>query len=446
MMDAFTKKKSDSLVAVSHPGTWGPFEDLMLQGRIIAFISFREYMTHRIFHHEVKDGTLNTLHVHNFKRTVMECKQVNFFDPSVRWSRMAKELKLSPTHEKKNSDQRLSFKLDNMLIVKQLFSFGLWTVPSGEGDVFQTSDAPMLIYHLPSKSLQCQPKLRTMRRRFVEQDQYLFDRYVMHLNSIYVVPPETRYLILTVQKTLFAVDEMAWEDVRGLQDFRTHRQYTLPAYNLPPPTPKHEMQVPDIIRPEERRSRKRMRRNSPEPVFIRPRKIVHVLRDPESETVVQIQPVTFVLDPTHDPEPEPTQVQMDPDPEPEPTQASQEDVLIFQDDWMNIKQQDVCQETINDFLANLERELCSTGPAHQIHVERPPAVHQPPNVSVVLPPPPDNYWGSNETLPTMSFRDTSANLFDESPPMDLTLEARVALPRQTQVFKPGPLDLSCKLI
>ncbi|KAF8789383.1 hypothetical protein HNY73_007323 [Argiope bruennichi] len=261
----------------------------------------------------------------------MECKRVNFFDPSVRWSRVAKKIKLSPTHEKKNSDQRLSFKLDNMLIVKQLFSFGLWTVPREEGHVFQTSDATMLICHLPAKSLQCHPKPSTVRRSFVEQDQYLYDRYVMHPNSIYVVPPETRYLILTVQKTLFAVDVMAWEDVRGLQDFRTHRQYTLPAYNLPPPTPKHEMLVPDMIRPEERRSRKRMRRNSPEPEFIRP-------RDPEPVTVVQ-EPtqVTFVQEPV--PETEPTQ---DPQPESEPAQASQEDVLIFEEDFMNIMQQDVC--------------------------------------------------------------------------------------------------------
>ncbi|KAF8789574.1 hypothetical protein HNY73_007504 [Argiope bruennichi] len=130
---------------------------------------------------------------------------------------------------------------------------------------------------------------------------------------------------------------------------------------------------------------------------------------------------------------------------PSPHKHRQEDVLIFEEDFMNIMQQDVCQETINDFLVNFERELCSMGSAHQINVERTPDLHQPPNVSVVLPPLPDNYWGSNESLPSMSFRD---NLFDESPPMDLKLEARVALPRQTHVFKPekGPLDLSCKLI
>ncbi|KAF8773364.1 hypothetical protein HNY73_016034 [Argiope bruennichi] len=172
----------------------------------LSFISFMEYTTRRIFHHEVRDWTMNTLHVDNFKRMVMECKRVNFFDTSVRWSRVAKKLKLNPTHEKKNSDQRLSFKLDNMLIVKQLFSFGLWTVPRGEGHVFQTSDSTMLIFHLPSKCLQCHPKPSTVRKSFVEQDQFLYDRYVMHPNSIYVVPPQTRYLILTVQKTLFAVD------------------------------------------------------------------------------------------------------------------------------------------------------------------------------------------------------------------------------------------------
>ncbi|KAF8789575.1 hypothetical protein HNY73_007505 [Argiope bruennichi] len=273
------------------------------KGRIIAFISFMEYTTHRIFHHEVKDWTLNGLHVDNFKRTVMECKRMNFFDPSIRWSRVAKKLKLSPIDEKKNSDQRLSFKLDNMLIVKQLFSFGLWTVSRGEGHVSQTSDAPMLIFHLKAISLQCHPKPSTVRRSFVEQDQYLYDRYVMHPNSIYVMPPETRYLILTVQKTLFAVDVMAWEDVRRLQDFCTHRQYTLPAYNLPPPMPKQQMQVPDMVRPEERRTRKRMRRNSPERAFIRP-------RDPEPVTFVQ-EPtlMSFVQEPTQDlvHEPESTQ-------------------------------------------------------------------------------------------------------------------------------------------
>ncbi|KAF8789572.1 hypothetical protein HNY73_007502 [Argiope bruennichi] len=338
-MDAFPKKRSESLVAVSHPGTWGPFEALMLQGRIIAFISYMEYTTTRIFHHEVKDWTLNGLHVDNFKRTVMECKRMNFFDPSVRWSRVAKKLKLIPPQEKKNPNQRLSFKLANMLIVKQLFSI------------------------VQSKTQHDAKEFRGTRSILVRQ---------VCNASKFNICRATRDQIsdFDCTKNFIAVDVMAWEDVRGLQDFRTHRQYTLPAYNLPPPTPKHEMKVPDMVRPEERRTRKRLRKNSPERPFIRPR---------------DLEPGTFVQEPTQDPVPEPETTQ-DLVPQPESTQASQEDVLIFED-FMNIMQQDVWQETINDFLANFEREFCSMGSAHQINVETTPDLHQPPNVSVVLPPP-----------------------------------------------------------
>ncbi|GBM56218.1 hypothetical protein AVEN_154078-1 [Araneus ventricosus] len=77
------------------------------------------------------------------------------------------------------------------------------------------------------------PKPRKMRRSLVERDEYLYDRYVLRPRSTYVVAPGINYLILTVQKTLFAVDLMNFESVREFTDFRTHSSFKLDEYDLP---------------------------------------------------------------------------------------------------------------------------------------------------------------------------------------------------------------------
>ncbi|GBO23057.1 hypothetical protein AVEN_99631-1 [Araneus ventricosus] len=92
------------------------------------------------------------------------------------------------------------------------------------------------------------PKPSKMHRSLVERDEYLYDRYALRPRSTYVVPPGINYLILTVQKTLFAVDVMNFESVREFTDFRTQSSFKLDEYDLSPPSPKgHKM-----IRPEDR--------------------------------------------------------------------------------------------------------------------------------------------------------------------------------------------------
>ncbi|GBN96655.1 hypothetical protein AVEN_237183-1 [Araneus ventricosus] len=73
----------------------------------------------------------------------------------------------------------MNFMMDNILLVKQYFSFGFWTVPANEGHVFQTSDTPMLIYQLQKSSMECKPRPSTVRLSLVEQDhcQYFAVRF-----------------------------------------------------------------------------------------------------------------------------------------------------------------------------------------------------------------------------------------------------------------------------
>ncbi|GBN13166.1 hypothetical protein AVEN_257733-1 [Araneus ventricosus] len=144
--------------------------------------------------------------------------------------------------------------MDNLFVVKQYFTFGFWTVPPGVGHVFQTSAALMLVFHFNEQRAHVAvkdiytPKPSKMRRRLVERDEYFYDRYVLRPRSTYVVSPGINYLILTVQKTLFAVNVMDFETVREFTDFRTHSSYKFDEYDLPPPSPKG----PKMIRPEDR--------------------------------------------------------------------------------------------------------------------------------------------------------------------------------------------------
>ncbi|KAF8793586.1 hypothetical protein HNY73_001644 [Argiope bruennichi] len=196
-MDVFSATKSSALVSVAHPGKWEPFESLMVQDRVEAFISYMDLSTLRIFQHPIPDWTKKGPYVDNFKRAVLESKKVHFFERR-----------------------------------------------KVEGHVYQTSDAPIMIYHLPAKSLRCKAKPCITRRSFCEIDQFLYDRYVLKPNSTYVVPPGTMYHLTNGTKTLFAVDIMEWDLVKHYQNFKTHKEFTLQVYNLPAPTPAHECEPP----------------------------------------------------------------------------------------------------------------------------------------------------------------------------------------------------------
>lgn len=385
-MDVFPTTKTEALAAIQHPGKWDPFESLMQQGRVQAFISYMDLSTQRIFHHLVEDWTANKLYVDNFRRSVKESKQVGFFEPDrVSFGKVCKKLKANPTSEKKTSNQRMNFKLDNVLLVKQYFSFGFWTVAASEGHVFQTTDAPMLVYQFDEGTLKCKPRPSTVRRSFVEQDQCHYKRFVLRPDSVYVVPPGVSYLVLTVQKTLFSVDVMAWEDVRELQDFRNHKTYNLAVYNLPPPTPAREFQEgPKMVRPKDRLEKKQK------------------LQQPE-----------IVLDPT--------------------------DTIIFYDnepmmDWEEIMHKEVPSEDLKKFLEEFDAGMTPTvmpssslPPPPDNYFGESEGLSVPPS----LPAPPDNGVVTMESeLPV-----------PEDLPLDYSMNGTVG-PRKTHVFRSiYPLDL-----
>ncbi|GBL68318.1 hypothetical protein AVEN_91090-1 [Araneus ventricosus] len=401
-MDVFPTLKSECLMAIAHPGKWDPFESLMQQGRVQAFISYMDLPTMRIFHHHIQDWTTHPLYVDNFKRSISGSKKVKFFDPrQVKWARVCKKLKSNPVSTKKTSDQRMNFKMDNILLVKQYFSFGFWTVPANEGHVFQTSDAPMLIYELQENSMACKPS-----GSLVEQDQCYYKRYVLRPNSVYVVPPLTNYLFLTVQKTLFAIDIMAWEDVQGLQDFRSHNDYTLDVYNLPPPTPSHQFEEgPKMVTPQDRLARKNKNGTVPQ-------------QQEEQHTFVAPDQIFFFE---------------------EPMDSSTQN-------WTEILENDVPQEAIDRLFQDFELNYCGSpvGPAHQIQMDR-PSPHQPPRVlSILPPPPPDNYWTPADPEPPVI---TSFPMDVQEAPLDLTTNCSVVGPRKQHVFSVKlPLDLRVQKI
>ncbi|GFX65828.1 hypothetical protein TNCV_2043611 [Trichonephila clavipes] len=61
----------------------------------------------------------------------------------------------------------------------------------------------MLIYEFPSSSLRCRANPNLFRRSFEPFDQMLYHRIVLEPHTVYLSPTGTRYILLTVEKTVF---------------------------------------------------------------------------------------------------------------------------------------------------------------------------------------------------------------------------------------------------
>ncbi|GFY04957.1 uncharacterized protein TNCV_2176131 [Trichonephila clavipes] len=108
------------------------------------------------------------------------------------------------------------------------------------------TNVPMLIYEFPSSSLRCRANPNLFRRSFEPFEQMLYHRMMLEHQKAYPVPAGTRYILLTVQKTVFGLDifiEMILlqllENGFNLGDFRKMNRFDEKAYKLPPPTPAH---------------------------------------------------------------------------------------------------------------------------------------------------------------------------------------------------------------
>ncbi|GFS93426.1 uncharacterized protein TNCV_2628101 [Trichonephila clavipes] len=142
----------------------------------------------------------------------------------------------------------------------------------------------MLIYEFPSSSLRCRANPNLFRRSFEPYDQMLYHRMVLEPHTAYPIPAGTRYILLTVQKTVFGLDiipetilPQLMENGFNLRDFRKMKRYDQKVYKLPPPTPAH---VPSETnkRPLEEQPGPSSKRNR---VFITP-----VIRPPEAPVLI----------------------------------------------------------------------------------------------------------------------------------------------------------------
>ncbi|GFW89586.1 uncharacterized protein TNCV_1024701 [Trichonephila clavipes] len=205
-----------------------------------------------------------------------------------------------------------------MFFVKKDFTFGFRTVKSGEIHLIQTTHVPMLIYEFPSSSLRCRANPNLFRRSFEPFDQMLYHRMVLEPHTAYPIPAGTRYILLTVQKTMFGLDiipEMMlpqlMENGFHLGDFRQRKRFDQKAYKLPPPTSAH---VPA-------ETHKRPLEQQPKPLSKKKRVIITPIIRPSVPSVRIIKPSTALStpQPVSIPDPSEQTTFQIPDPSPELT-------------------------------------------------------------------------------------------------------------------------------
>ncbi|GFW11804.1 hypothetical protein TNCV_4100161 [Trichonephila clavipes] len=79
-------------------------------------------------------------------------------------------------------------------------------VKSEKIPLIQTTNVPLLIYDFPSSSLWCRANPNLFRRSFEPFDQMLNHRMVLEPHMVYPISAGTRYILVTVQKTVFSLD------------------------------------------------------------------------------------------------------------------------------------------------------------------------------------------------------------------------------------------------
>ncbi|GFY02034.1 uncharacterized protein TNCV_5098951 [Trichonephila clavipes] len=295
-IDAFPEHISTTVMPVTLPEKPDALVYAALQGHVRACILYQEPNTKRVFVLFCKDNwhQKKTL-LDNFKRAILEAKHVNEFRPDdVLWEKISKGMLRNPDRLLKNTDKRMVYMYNNMFFVKKDFTFGFRTVKSGEIHLIQTTHVPMLIYEFPSSSLRCRANPNLFRRSFEPFDQMLYHRMVLEPHTAYPIPAGTRYILLTVQKTMFGVDiipermlPQLMENGFHLGDFRQRKRFDQKAYKLPPPTPAH---VPA-------ETHKRPLEQQPKPLSKKKRVIITPIIRPSVPSVRIIKPSTALSTP-----------------------------------------------------------------------------------------------------------------------------------------------------
>ncbi|GFW62549.1 uncharacterized protein TNCV_85511 [Trichonephila clavipes] len=382
-IDAFPEHISTTVMPVTLPEKPDALVYAARQGHVRACILYQEPNTKRVFVLFCKDNwhQKKTL-LDNFKRAILEAKHVNEFRPDdVLWEKISKGMLRNPDRLLKNTDKRMVYMYNNMFFVKKDFTFGFRTVKSGEIHLIQTTHVPMLIYELPSSSLRCRANPNLFRRSFEPFDQMLYHRMVLEPHTAYPIPAGTRYILLTVQKTMFGVDiipermlPQLMENGFNLGDFRQRKRFDQKAYKLPPPTPAH---VPA-------ETHKRPLEQQPKPLSKKKRVIITPIIRPSVPSVRIIKPSTALSTP------QPVSIQ-------DPPEQTTSQILLPDPPVVETTSQihlpDPPEQTTSQILLPDPPEQTTT----EIHLPDPPVVET--TSQILLPDPPSNQTTSQIYLP-----------------------------------------------
>ena len=230
--DIFPEKSDDFELLNYNKDYW----TLKYLSDVSAYISYRRAKCHRVYHMDLKDGWQSRWQQH-FERLLKESHEENGFETKDRmdWNNVERRLDRDPRRGLNNADLRLLFRLDNMYLVKHGFTFGQWLVDPGHQHVIQTSFAPMLYYELIGKD---HPSDVTIRRKLSSRHCLKYERFILPPHGIYRVPEGTRYVLMAVQKTLFALNVIDKNILaHGSRSCRLIRKYARQEDIAPPPTP-----------------------------------------------------------------------------------------------------------------------------------------------------------------------------------------------------------------
>ncbi|GFU26678.1 retrovirus-related Pol polyprotein from transposon 297 [Nephila pilipes] len=171
-MDTIPASPSSTELPVYLPDKADAMEHVVWQGFVKAFITYQELPNNRIF--------------------------VSFSSPS--WFQKKTFM------DNFKADKRMGFIYNNMFIVKCFFIFGLRKVEPGMIHLIQTTKLPVLIYELPPSSRRSQAEPNLYQRSFEPYNQMLYHRTVIEPHTSYPFPVGMHCILMTIQKTVFALD------------------------------------------------------------------------------------------------------------------------------------------------------------------------------------------------------------------------------------------------
>ncbi|GFS37342.1 hypothetical protein NPIL_415501 [Nephila pilipes] len=167
-MDAFPAAPSTTLRPVCVPDKTDALEHVIRQGLVKAFIAYQEPKNNCIFVSFSSPTWFQKITLmDNFKRTIHEAQVEYRFDP------------------------------DAVQLRKE---------EPGMIHLIQTTNVPVLIYELPPSSRRSQVEPNLYRRSFEPYDQMLYHWTVMEPHMSYFIPANTQYILMTIQKTVFALN------------------------------------------------------------------------------------------------------------------------------------------------------------------------------------------------------------------------------------------------